>query len=51
MVAVSVADAIVTFDLAGQNLVAGSAINLEVTIEHAQFSGQTFPYTGNRYSI
>ena len=41
---VSVANATVTFDLAGQNLVAGSAINLEVAIAHAQFSGQTpFP--------
>lgn len=41
---VSVANATVTFDLTGQNLVAGSAINLEVTISHSQFSGQTpFP--------
>ena len=39
-----VIDSIVTFDLAGQILVAGSAINLEVTINHSQFSGQTpFP--------
>jgi hypothetical protein len=41
---VSVPSSIVSFDLAGQNLVAGSSINLEVTIEHAQFSGQSpFP--------
>lgn len=40
---VSVANATVTFDLAGQNLVAGSAVNLDVAISHAQFSGQT-PY-------
>jgi hypothetical protein len=40
---VSVANATVTFDLTGQNLVAGSAINLDVAISHAQFSGQT-PY-------
>ena len=41
---VNVANAIVTFDLTGQNLVSGSAINLEVAIAHAQFSGQTpFP--------
>ena len=41
---VNIANAIVTFDLAGQNLVAGSAINLEVAINHSQFTGQTpFP--------
>jgi len=41
---VSVANATVTFDLTGQNLVAGSAINLDVAITHSQFSGQTpFP--------
>lgn len=41
---VNIANAIVTFDLTGQNLVAGSAINLEVAISHSQFSGQTpFP--------
>ena len=42
--AVTVTNAIVTFDLAGQSLVAGSAISLNVTIEHSQFSGQVpFP--------
>lgn len=43
--AVTVINAIVTFDLAGQNLVAGSAINLDVTIEHFDpFTGQVpFP--------
>lgn len=41
---VNIANAVVTFDLAGQNLVAGSAINLDVTISHSQFTGQTpFP--------
>ena len=41
---VNIANAIVTFDLAGQNLVAGSAINLEVSINHSQFTGQSpFP--------
>ena len=41
---VSVPSSIVSFDLTGKSLVAGSSINLEVTIEHAQFSGQTpFP--------
>ena len=41
---VSVPSSIVSFDLTGQNLVAGSAVSLAVTIEHAQFSGQTpFP--------
>lgn len=40
---VSVANAIVTFDLLDQKLVSGSAINLDVAILHAQFSGQT-PY-------
>jgi len=41
--AVTITNAIVTFDLTGQSLVAGSAINLDVTIEHSQFSGQV-PY-------
>jgi hypothetical protein len=36
---VSIADSIVTFDLEGQNLVAGSAISLDVTINHSQFTG------------
>jgi hypothetical protein len=41
---VSVPSSIVSFDLTGQNLVAGSAVSLAVTIEHAQFSGQSpFP--------
>jgi len=41
---VNIANATVTFDLAGQNLVSGSAINLEITIAHSQFTGQTpFP--------
>ena len=41
---VTVTNAVVTFDLAGQNLVSGSAINLDVSIAHAQFTGQTpFP--------
>ena len=41
---VAVQDAIVSFNLTGKSLVAGSSINLEVTIEHSQFSGQTpFP--------
>ena len=40
---VSVPSSIVSFDLTGQNLVAGSAVSLAVTIEHAQFSGQV-PY-------
>ena len=35
----SIADSVVTFDLAGQNLVSGSAISLDVTIDHSQFSG------------
>ena len=40
--AVAIANAIVTFDLVGQNLIAGSAINLNVTIEHSAepFTGQ-----------
>ena len=42
--AVTVANASVTFDLAGQDLISGSAINLDVVISHSQFSGQTpFP--------
>ena len=41
---VNIANATVTIDLAGKNLVAGSAINIEITIEHSQFTGQTpFP--------
>ena len=40
----SVTDAIVTFDLVGQSLTAGSIISLDVTITHSAFSGQTpFP--------
>ena len=41
--AVTVADSAVTFDLSGQNLVAGSAFNIDVTIDHSQFTGDT-PY-------
>jgi len=42
--AVTIANASVTFDLAGQDLISGSAINLDVVISHSQFSGQTpFP--------
>ena len=40
---VSVADSAVTFDLTGQDLIAGSAINLDVTINHSKFTGET-PY-------
>jgi hypothetical protein len=41
---VNVANSVVTIDLAGQNLVAGSAINLDLVIAHAQFTGQSpFP--------
>lgn len=40
---ISVTDAYVTFDLAGLDLVTGSVINLDVNIEHAQFSGD-LPY-------
>lgn len=40
---VNIANAVVTFDLAGQNLVSGSAINVEIGIAHSQFSGTT-PY-------
>jgi len=40
---VNIANAVVTFDLAGQNLVAGSAINVEIGLAHSQFSGTT-PY-------
>lgn len=40
----SVTDAIVTFDLVGQSLTAGSIISLDITITHSTFSGQTpFP--------
>ena len=39
----SVTDSIVTFDLVGQSLNAGSIISLDVTISHSAFSGQT-PY-------
>ena len=35
----NIANSVVTFDLAGQNLVAGSAISLDVNISHSQFSG------------
>jgi hypothetical protein len=41
---VNVANSVVTIDLAGQSLVAGSAINLDIVIAHAQFTGQSpFP--------
>ena len=41
---VNVANSVVTIDLAGQSLIAGSAINLDLVISHAQFTGQTpFP--------
>lgn len=41
---VTIATSTVTFDLANQDLVSGSAINLDVTIDHSQFTGQTpFP--------
>lgn len=40
---VNIANATVTIDLAGKNLVAGSAINVDIAIAHSQFSGQT-PY-------
>jgi hypothetical protein len=41
---VNIANATVTIDLAGKNLVAGSAINVEIAIAHSQFTGQTpFP--------
>ena len=41
---VTIADAVVTFDLGGQNLVSGSAVSLDVTITHSEFTGQTpFP--------
>jgi hypothetical protein len=40
---ISVTDAYVTMDLDGLNLISGSSINLDVNIEHAQFSG-TLPY-------
>jgi len=41
--AVTVADSAVTFDLTGQKLVAGSSFNIDVTIDHSRFSGET-PY-------
>jgi hypothetical protein len=40
---ISVADSVISFDLAGQDLTVGSAISLDVTIIHSQFSG-TPPY-------
>jgi hypothetical protein len=41
---VTIANAVVTFDLGGQNLISGSAISLDVSITHSEFSGQTpFP--------
>jgi hypothetical protein len=41
---ISIADSEVTFDLAGQDLVQGASFNLEVTITHSDFSGDTpFP--------
>jgi hypothetical protein len=40
----NIADSEVTFDLTGQNLVQGASFNLEVSITHSQFTGQTpFP--------
>ena len=40
----SIVNAVVNFDLAGQDLVIGSAISLDVSILHSQFTGQTpFP--------
>ena len=40
----NIADSEVTFDLAGQDLVQGASFNLEVSITHSQFTGQTpFP--------
>lgn len=42
--AVNIPNSIVTFDLVGQNLVSGSAFNLEITFAHSQFTGQApFP--------
>jgi len=39
-------NSIVTFDLAGKDLVEGSSINLDITISHSSFSGTvTFPDT------
>lgn len=40
---VNIPASIVTFDLAGQNLVEGASINLDVVLSHYQFTGQT-PY-------
>jgi len=41
---VAVANSTATFDLSGQSLVAGSAINVDIVISHSQFSGQSpFP--------
>ena len=41
---VNVANSVVTIDLTGQNLVAGSALNLDLVISNAQFTGQApFP--------
>lgn len=41
---INITNATVTFDLGGQNLTAGSAINVDITITHSQFTGQTpFP--------
>ena len=41
---VNVANSVVTIDLTGQNLVAGSGLNLDLVISHAQFTGQApFP--------
>ena len=41
---INIADSVATFDLSGQNLVAGSAINVDITISHADFTGDTpFP--------
>ena len=37
---ISVPNAIVSVDLSGQSLVAGSAMNIDITISHYQFTGQ-----------
>ena len=40
---INIANAAVTFDLSGQSLVSGSAINVQAILAHSQFSG-TVPY-------
>ena len=40
---VSITDSVFSFDLAGQDLSVGSAISLDITLLHSQFSGDT-PY-------